>query len=71
MRYFFLDLTLGTFKYGKSPMAKQTIYSFKDINSLEISELVDKKRDKEYHFCFKLKCSKRDIILAAKTFQER
>ena len=48
LRYFFLDMTQGVFKYGKQPNSNQTVIHFRDIISMEEAPLGPRSVDRNY-----------------------
>jgi hypothetical protein len=72
LRYFFLDLTQGTFKYGKQPNTKQKVIAFKDIHYLSLDpQVVKGEIDRNYSCLFKLCVTGRNVIFGAKSLADR
>lgn len=72
LRYFFLDLTQGTFKYGKQPNTKQKVIAFKDIHYISLDPVVTKGEvDRSYSYLFKLCITERNIVFGAKSMADR
>ena len=67
LRYFFLDLTQALFKYGQTPVSKQTINAFRELLSLDENPKPEVKIDRDYPYTFLLHCTGRDFFLACKT----